>query len=69
LLKRLQLEVLYLRHPGARYSLQHVAYKLDRMARLPGTNTLARMMQSAKMGRIAVPVNLFDIMTVIARKP
>jgi SAM-dependent methyltransferase len=67
-LERCGFEVLWARHPGARYSLAHIAYKLDRGVRLPLTEAVARRMSTARVGRIGVPVNLFDIVTVVAGK-
>ena len=42
LLERSGFEVVWLGHPGARYSLAHLAYKLDRGARTDGTAAVAR---------------------------
>ena len=48
-------------HPGARYSLAHIAYKS-----LP--NAVANRVAASRLGRRSLPVNLFDIVTVVARK-
>jgi 2-polyprenyl-3-methyl-5-hydroxy-6-metoxy-1,4-benzoquinol methylase len=55
-------------HPGARYSLRYLAHK----ARTLSDSALVRRAASAfdrrAAGRVAVPVNLWDILTVIAVK-
>jgi hypothetical protein len=61
LLERSGFEVAWTGHPGGRYSLAHIAYK-----GLPGA--VARRVAGSRLGRYSVPVNLFDIVTVVARK-
>lgn len=68
LLERTGFEVAWLGHPGARYSLAHLAYKLDRGARTGPTAAVARRLANSRLGRYSLPVNLFDIVTVVARK-
>ena len=62
-------EVLSVRHPGNRYSLRYLTYKLRSM--LP-ESTLVRRVGDAfadgAVGRLAIPVNLGDIVTVVARR-
>jgi len=48
-------------HPGARYSLAHIAHKS-----LPAS--VAERVARSRLARHGVPINLFDIVTVIARK-
>jgi hypothetical protein len=48
-------DVVWSGHPGARYSLAHLTYKLGLGA-------------PAHLARYSLPVNLFDIVTVVARK-
>jgi 2-polyprenyl-3-methyl-5-hydroxy-6-metoxy-1,4-benzoquinol methylase len=57
------------KHFGARYSLAHLAYKLERMLRIPGGEAFARGLDRSRIGALGIPVNLFDIVTVTARKP
>jgi len=61
-------DVLSISHPGARYSLSHVVHKLGAMR--PGTVSanVAGRVDGSVIGRLAIPVNLFDIVTVFARK-
>jgi SAM-dependent methyltransferase len=54
-------DVLWSGHPGARYSLAHIAYKAAPAA-------VARRVAAASAGRLSLPVNLFDIVTVVAQK-
>jgi SAM-dependent methyltransferase len=60
--------VLETSHPGARYSLGHIAYKLvgTRSRRLAARTALR--VDRSPVGGLAFPVNLFDIVTVFARK-
>jgi 2-polyprenyl-3-methyl-5-hydroxy-6-metoxy-1,4-benzoquinol methylase len=48
-------EVVWSGHPGTRYSVAHLAYKLG-------------LSVPARLARYSLPVNLFDIVTVVARK-
>ncbi|CAN5274466.1 class I SAM-dependent methyltransferase [soil metagenome] len=68
LLQRSGFEVAWLGHPGSRYSLAHLAYKLDRGARTVVTAAAARRIATSRFGRLSLPLNLFDIVTVVARK-
>ena len=61
LLERSGFAVDWLGHPGARYSLAHLGYKS-----LPAA--AARRVADSAVGRYSLPVNLFDIVTVVARK-
>jgi SAM-dependent methyltransferase len=68
LLDRSGFEVAWLGHPGSRYSIAHLAYKLDRMARTSLTAAAAPRIASSRLGRYCLPLNLFDIVTIVARK-
>jgi SAM-dependent methyltransferase len=59
-------DVVDISRPGARYSVAHLAYKLERF--LPGSSRVSRRLASSSLGRVSVPVNLFDITTVVARR-
>ncbi len=61
LLENSGFDVAWVGHPGARYSLAHLAYKS-----VP--DALAKRVANARLGRYSLPVNLFDIVTVVARK-
>jgi hypothetical protein len=68
LLERSGFNVLWLGHPGARYSLAHLAYKLDRAAKIGLTATAAQWFAKSSLGRYSIPLNLYDIVTVVAQK-
>jgi SAM-dependent methyltransferase len=61
-------EVLDVSHPGARYSISHLVYKLGRTA--PGTlsTRVAGRVANSSVGRATLPINLFDIVTVVGQK-
>jgi 2-polyprenyl-3-methyl-5-hydroxy-6-metoxy-1,4-benzoquinol methylase len=63
-------QVLTSGHPGARYTLRYLTYKLRSMA--PESQVVRRTgeaFERSRAGTIAIPVNLWDIVTVIARRP
>jgi SAM-dependent methyltransferase len=67
--ERAGFEVLSARHPGNRYSLRYLTYKLRSM--LPESGLVRRVgdaFAGGAVGRLAVPVNLGDIVTVVARR-
>jgi 2-polyprenyl-3-methyl-5-hydroxy-6-metoxy-1,4-benzoquinol methylase len=68
LLERSGFEIVWLGHPGSRYSLAHLAYKFDRGAKTALTAAAARRLAASPLGRYSLPLNLFDIVTVVARK-
>ncbi len=56
-------------HPAARYSLGHLAFKLRTMA--PEIGVVGRVGDAigrSRAGRLVVPVNLWDIVTLFARR-
>jgi 2-polyprenyl-3-methyl-5-hydroxy-6-metoxy-1,4-benzoquinol methylase len=61
LLAAVGFDVVWSGHPGARYSLAHIAHKS-----LPAS--VAERVSRSRLARYGVPVNLFDIVTVIATK-
>jgi SAM-dependent methyltransferase len=61
LLGRSGFDVVWLGHPGARYSLAHLAHK-----GLPAS--VADRVARSRLRRRSLPVNLFDIVTVVAGK-
>jgi hypothetical protein len=67
-LGRAGFEVIYARHPGARYTVRYLIHKLRTMA--PRSRALAiadERVARSRLGRFALPINLWDIMTVVAR--
>jgi SAM-dependent methyltransferase len=61
LLDRQGFALLWLGHPGSHYSVAHLTLKL-------GLTGPARRLAGSRIGRYSVPVNLFDIVTAVARK-
>jgi 2-polyprenyl-3-methyl-5-hydroxy-6-metoxy-1,4-benzoquinol methylase len=61
-------EVEDVRHPGARYSMSHAFYKLG--SALPGRASarITRRIGDSRIGAWGVPINLFDIVTIVARR-
>jgi hypothetical protein len=68
LLERSGFDIAWLGHPGSRYSLAHLAYKFDRGVRTAVTAAAARRIATSRFGRYSLPLNLLDIVTVVARK-
>lgn len=63
-------EVMSIRYPAARYSLGYLAFKLRSMA--PSSRSIRSVgdkVAASRAAQVAVPVNLWDIMTLFARKP
>jgi hypothetical protein len=56
-------------HPAGRYSLAHLSYKLNRTVRRRATKALADGLAFSRLGRIGIPLNLYEIVTVVARVP
>jgi hypothetical protein len=53
---------------SSRYSLGYLAHKLRTLIDRPLTSRLAASMAGRRAGTVAVPVNLFDIITVVGRR-
>ncbi|HEY1368539.1 MAG TPA: class I SAM-dependent methyltransferase [Gaiellaceae bacterium] len=69
LLQRLGLEVETVSHPGGRYSLAHVLLKADTMLPAGVARRASLRLGRSRLGGLGIPLNLFDIVTVVARKP
>lgn len=69
LLRDAGFELVRTTHEAAWYSLGHLLYKLETL--LPGGigRAGAYRLRRARLGELELPVNLFDIVTVVARKP
>lgn len=62
-------EVLNAGHPGARYSLRYLVYKLGTMApQSTGLRRLSDWVSERPIGERSLRFNLFDIVTVVARR-
>lgn len=55
-------------HPGNRYSLAYLAYKLRTLADVAPLRAAATALDDSRLGALKVPVNLGDIVTVTARR-
>jgi 2-polyprenyl-3-methyl-5-hydroxy-6-metoxy-1,4-benzoquinol methylase len=67
LLHRLGFTVISAAHPGARYSLRYLTYKLRTIVDVTPVQRLATLLEKSRFAGIQVPVNLGDIITVFAR--
>lgn len=68
LLTRAGFDLLSTSYEPSRYSLQHVVYKLDTLVELPWVRRGAQKIAESRLSRAAIPLNLFDIVTIVARK-
>lgn len=59
---------LSLSHAGSRYPLRYLVHKARTLMQLRVLDTLTQRLTEGAIGRIAVPVNLWDIATVVARR-
>jgi 2-polyprenyl-3-methyl-5-hydroxy-6-metoxy-1,4-benzoquinol methylase len=67
LLRGLGFEVVYEGHPGARYSMRYLAHKLSTIFNVALVRRLADAVGASAVGALKVPLNLGDIVTIIAR--
>ena len=61
----------HIRHAGtlaSRYSLHYLAHKLQTMG-TPLAGRVSRGLEGTRLGSLAFPVDLFDIVTVVAQRP
>ena len=68
LLRRSGFEIVACDHRGGRYPLRYIAHKLGTAGRSRSVERLTQRLAGIRVGRLAVPVNLFDIVTVYARR-
>jgi len=61
-------EVVLMKYASSRYSPHYLVHKLQTLTDWPVLPRLARQVQRTSLGRRGIPVNLFDIVTVIGRK-
>jgi SAM-dependent methyltransferase len=66
-LERAGFSVLALRHLGARYSVRYLVHKLRTLADVRPLRRLERSLGGSRVGTVALPVNLGDIVTIVAR--
>jgi hypothetical protein len=63
------LELVSLGHPSSVFPLRYLAHKLSLTFDASVLEALARRLARSPAGARAVPVNLWDVMTVVARRP
>ena len=63
------LELLDLGHPAARFPLRYLAHKARLVLDAPLVAAVATRLARSQAGGRAVPLNLWDVMTVVARRP
>lgn len=68
LLEETGFDVLEARHRASLYSIAHVLYKLETFGSLGALRHLASRLGRSSLGSAGVPLNLFDIVTVVARR-
>jgi SAM-dependent methyltransferase len=67
-LARAGLRPLSITHPGGRYSVAYLTHKLRTFADVSVLRSASARIASGRTGAVSVPINLFDIMTVVARR-
>jgi SAM-dependent methyltransferase len=68
LLARSGFDVVTLDHRGSRYPLRYLVHKLRTLVPLRALDTLTGRLAQGRLGAVALPVNLWDIVTVVARR-
>jgi SAM-dependent methyltransferase len=68
LLRRSGLDVVSVSYPGSSYSVRYVLYKLRTMLDVEPVRRLAGGVGGTRAASLMLPVNLWDIATVVARK-
>jgi len=68
MLDRAGFDTLHVGHPGGRYSVRYLTYKLRTFSDAAPVRALAERVGASRLGAVDVPVNLGDIVTVHARK-
>jgi hypothetical protein len=61
-------EVLEARRHASLYSLGHVVYKAGSLVPLEAIRSSASRLGTSRLGAVGVPLNLYDIVTVVARR-
>lgn len=69
LLESIGYELVWLGHPGHRYTVRYLAHKGRTLIDVAPVRGLSDRLGTARVGAVRIPVNLWDIVTVVARKP
>jgi 2-polyprenyl-3-methyl-5-hydroxy-6-metoxy-1,4-benzoquinol methylase len=62
-------EIVAIGHPAAVFPVRYLAHKARLMLDVTLLDTLARRLAQSRLGARAIPMNLWDVMTVVARRP
>jgi 2-polyprenyl-3-methyl-5-hydroxy-6-metoxy-1,4-benzoquinol methylase len=68
LLRRTGFEIEHLDHRGSRYPVRYLVHKLRTLVPSRALDAVTGRVVESRLGSIAVPLNLFDIVTVVARR-
>jgi SAM-dependent methyltransferase len=68
LLERHDFEIRWTGHPGNAYSIPYLAHKLRTLVDIPPVRAVSTLSERHFFSRLMIPLNLFDIVTVIAVK-
>jgi SAM-dependent methyltransferase len=66
--RRAGFEVLATKHASSLYSVGYLVHKLRTLTDWAFVSRFARGLANSRVGRVAVPVNLYDIVTVVGRR-
>jgi SAM-dependent methyltransferase len=69
LLRDIGFEVVDLGRPGSVFPLRYLAHKACLAVDLRPATTLASRLERSRLGAIRLPMNLWDVITVVARRP
>ena len=69
LLQSVGFDVLYVGHPASVFPLRYLAHKACLMVDVSMLDSLARRLARSRLAGRSIPVNLWDVMTVVARRP
>lgn len=67
-LRRTGFEIVVVKYSASLYSLSYLTHKLRTLTESSLVTGLARAVGRSRIGRVALPVNLYDIMTLVARR-
>ena len=62
-------EIVAIGHPAAVFPVRYLAHKAHLALDVRPVDSVARRLARSRLGARAIPVNLWDVMTVVARRP
>jgi SAM-dependent methyltransferase len=66
--RRAGFQIVFVKYAWSRYSVQYLVHKLQTLSNIRALRSLAGTASRSAVGRRSIPINLFDIVTVIGRK-